>query len=310
MTQNQTMQPSFFIVGAAKAGTTTLYHALAIHPEVFLSPRVKETNYFALNGAPAAYTDCGAREVNATSVHKSEAYRALFRDAGDRICGEVCPSYLYYPQAAAAIHVAHPTAKIIMCLRDPVDRAFSAYRHMQSIGSERAPNFEAALALEEEHIRDNWQFIAHYLACSSYYRQVKRYFDLFGPENVLVVDFEDLKRTPIQVLNRIEHFIGASPTHGDSDIATKNRTIVIKNRVARRCISTLNASRVVLRPFIPKRYRHYLRDRIYSLFSTKSEPLSLATRVQLDEAFAPDVAALEALIGTRFPRWLKSQRVS
>ncbi len=130
-------KPDFFIVGAPKCGTTTLYAYLSGHPEVFM-PAVKEPNYF-LEGPAQLGLD-------------EPSYLALFRDAGsaDR-AGEATPMYLYCESSPAKIKAFNPDAQIIIMLRNPVDFMFSLHNHqLQAMHGEDLPRFEEALAAEPE----------------------------------------------------------------------------------------------------------------------------------------------------------------
>src|SRR5882672_9220913 len=113
--------PNFFIVGAPKAGTTSLYYYLSHHPEVFMSP-VKEPNFFS-------YDETVKQNLyhKEKGVGKFEEYRQLFASSNGhhKAIGEASVSYLFYPSVPQRIHELVPKAKIIISLRNPVERAYS-----------------------------------------------------------------------------------------------------------------------------------------------------------------------------------------
>ena len=119
--------PNFLIIGAMRAGTTSLYHYLKQHPQVYMSP-VKEPRFFALEGEkpdPGRPTD--ERLMN-HSITDIEAYRALFQAVSkETAIGEASPLYLYSPKAPERIRHYIPDAKLIAVLRDPVERAYSHF---------------------------------------------------------------------------------------------------------------------------------------------------------------------------------------
>src|SRR5215218_4707583 len=120
--------PNFLIIGAGKSGTTSLYHYLGQHPEVFMSP-MKEPKFFCFEGERPNFRGPGDdEEINRKCVTTIDAYRALFDGvACEKAVGEASSMYLYYPKAPERIdhHVAG--VRLIAVLRNPVDRAYSSY---------------------------------------------------------------------------------------------------------------------------------------------------------------------------------------
>ena len=176
------MKVDFFIVGAPKAGTTSLYHYLNEHPQVEMSLQ-KEPNYFsdkAIQSQDLYY--------NKNRIDTEEKYNRLFNfQKKDVIFGEGSVSYLFYPAVAQEIKKYNPIAKIIIMLRNPVDRAFSHYLMDFRLGlvSER---FEDVF-----HEKQGLKFQQYFLL-GNYYSQVKRYIDEFSKENVHLIWYSDFKK--------------------------------------------------------------------------------------------------------------------
>ncbi|MBZ8179774.1 sulfotransferase family protein [Oscillatoria salina] len=195
-------QPNFFIVGAAKSGTTSLWMYLKQHPEIFMPKRIadKEPSFFChLYG----YSDF-------------DAYLRLFADVKEeKAIGEASHAYLTSPESAAWIKKVYPQAKIIIVLRNPVDRAYSLYNWMISAGYEWIDSFEKALNSEEERLNNQYfkhnnpQFYYNYLYFSSglYDLQVKRYLENFPRKKVKIILFEELKDNPVLTTQRIFNFL-------------------------------------------------------------------------------------------------------
>ncbi|RYX85302.1 sulfotransferase [bacterium] len=204
-----THSPNFIIIGAAKAGTTAIYHYLNQHPQVYLTP-LKETNYFALRGQQLNFQGPGDDlYVNRLSITAPEAYRAQFDGVRDEIAiGEASPLYLYHPLVAGRIHEELPDTKIIAILRDPVSRAYSAYLHLIRDGREPHRDFETAMNHEQQRIADNWEHIWHYVSMGRYYEQLQRYYDLFPAENIKTYLYRELLFDPRSLLHDIQRFIG------------------------------------------------------------------------------------------------------
>jgi hypothetical protein len=139
--------PDFFIIGAAKSGTTSLYEYLRGHPEIFISPR-KSPRYFAPDLATAGV---------AKNLHHGadrEAYLALFREARDeKRVGEASVRYIYSTEAPRLIHDFEPAARIVAMLRSPVDMMYALHNQRVSSGAEPITDFEAALAAEDQRLR-------------------------------------------------------------------------------------------------------------------------------------------------------------
>jgi len=197
--------PNFAIVGAARAGTTSLATWLAQHPELHLSA-IKETNFFArpdlgtagpgdhwLNTPPEFEPDGRMREAHFARIETWEEYLRCFTPAkaGARWFGEVSVSYAFYPAVAARIARANPACKIVFILRDPVSRAISNYSLFRSLGFESL-SLDEALAVEERRIADGYQFCWAYAGLSRYRRMIARYREHFPAAQIHVAKFEDL----------------------------------------------------------------------------------------------------------------------
>ncbi|MCI0682827.1 MAG: sulfotransferase domain-containing protein [Gemmataceae bacterium] len=204
--------PDFVILGGMKCGTTTLYETLVQHPRIVRAQH-KETHYFDQN-----------------CVHGLWCYRAVFPLApymlaqklirgGPVLTGEATPYYLFHPHVPGRLHAVLPHAKLIVLLRDPVERAYSHYRH--NLVRQLEPlSFEQALAAEDERLRADRQRIERneplsrnhrnfsYVARGIYADQLAAYFDLFPRSQALVLKSEDYFANPAQVLPRLLEFLG------------------------------------------------------------------------------------------------------
>jgi hypothetical protein len=184
------------MIGAQKAGTTTLESLLVRHPEV-AGGRRKETDYFDLN-----YT----RSLN--------WYRAHFplRMLAPTAVGEASTGYLFHPEAPERVHKLLPETKLIALLRDPAERASSHYHQTRAWGFEEL-SFEAALRQEPErlaHDRRSWMLFS-YASRGLYADQLERWLDLFPSEQLLVLLTDDLASDPSAVVRRCFEHIGVEP---------------------------------------------------------------------------------------------------
>src|SRR6516225_5288616 len=194
--------PNLFLVGAPRAGTTTLYRMLASHPLVCMNT-IKEPNYFAKDILTSEFQRArGVLGVKRDElVHNRwegthfayvpdwETYQSLFRGGkGEVVFGEASTLYLQSKAAASEIRSGCPDAKIVMVLRHPVERAFSEYRMNLAIGYTRSTFCED---IQREMHAD--LPAGGLIAGSLYYSAVSRYLHTFGRERVLIFLYEDLE---------------------------------------------------------------------------------------------------------------------
>jgi hypothetical protein len=203
--------PDFLLVGAPKAGTSALHKALAGHPELFL-PAVKEPKFFLTDGPPPA-SGGGPGDVETWGEHvwKQADYEALFDPAppGART-GEGTVFYLYDLDAQQRIHDLVPDARLIAVLRDPVERAHSNWAHLRSAGLEPEADFLVACGLENERRDAGWAHFWHYVAEGRYGEQVEHLLELFDREQVLLLDYDDLRVAPVATADRVCDFLGVA----------------------------------------------------------------------------------------------------
>lgn len=205
--------PNFLIIGAAKAGTTSLYRYLDQHPQIYMSP-IKEPNFFALEGQPLDFCGPGdAQYIRRFSVTDPDAYEALFAGVRDEVAvGEASALYLYSP--AAPVNICHyaPQMKLIAILRHPVERAYSAFLHLLRDEREPLTDFSCALGAEETRVRRGWEHIWHYRRMGFYAEQLWRYYRHFGRDQIRVYRYEELRDEPERLTADIFEFLGVDPS--------------------------------------------------------------------------------------------------
>jgi hypothetical protein len=288
--------PNFLVIGANKAGTTSLHRYLGEHPDVFVSA-VKEPSYFAVAGAPARAErdlDPAERRSRALMVQTEAEYRALF-DAvdGERAIGEASTAYLSSTRAPERIAAAIPDAKLIAVLRQPAERAFSAYAMHVSWGVEPL-SFPDAIAAElaDDRVGGLWR---HYLPSGFYARHLQRYLAVFPAEQLRVGLSEDLGRDPQAFVGDLFEFLDVDPTFAP-DITSRHhvtRAPSPLDRVPRRL-------RRATHRLIPARARRTVRTRTSRLLEFPT-----ATREQLNELYRDDILLTQALIGRDLSAWLE-----
>lgn len=280
--------PNFFIIGAAKAGTTALYHAVRQHPDVYMSP-AKEPFYFASDGRPPTSTGPPGGAFRHSRVWRSHEYLALFEGVnGEHAIGEASTVYLFSATAASRIRRNVPGAKLVALLREPAYRAYSHYWFMVNLGIERAPTFEEALALEEERLQAGWWPGVAYSANSLYHAQLSVYFDLFQRDQMRVYLYEDWRASPGAVLADLFAFLEVDPGF-EPVLAERNRS---------RAPRHADLHRLALSGRVPGLRR--LDERFNS---TALPPMRPETHRRLAERYRDDIGRLETLIGRDLSHW-------
>ena len=293
--------PNFFIVGAAKSGTSSLFHYLDSHPDVFMS-RVKEPHYLCSDFFPDDFTGPGDEGFSENTCRNREDYLQLFESgASVPVRGEASVYYLLYPGVAERIHELNPDAKIVMVLRNPVDRAFSAYLHTTRDGRETL-SFEDALAAEQSRRDQGYQPLWWYREAGLYSEQVKRYLKVFPDDQMRIFLYEDLQDTAT-VVREILTFLGVDTEVQIDTSIHHNASGVPKSRWLYQFFSDKHPVKEMLKPFFPKSIRHKLGEKAKSMVLEKTT-MKPSTRRRLTEYFQPDIGRLEALIGRDLSPWL------
>lgn len=290
--------PDFFLVGAPKSGTTSLFRYLIQHPSVFVP--VKETQFFA--DYPSAL---GPSDL--------DEYLALYEGcpAGSR-SGDLSSWYLPSVHAARKIHALNPAARIAMILRNPINRAYSHWykRRVYRGGVEHEPlretlSFEEALEAEDQRIREGWGVGFQYVTAGLYSEQILRYLRTFPTERVRVYLFEDLVQDPDRLCRDFFAFLEIDP---DRPIRTEevfNRTVRHRSRVLARLVSGSFPGRSFLKRVLRGRSRH-VKQRLARLNADCPPAMRPRTRAQLVERFHPDIERLERIVGRDLGHWLSS----
>lgn len=286
-------KPNFFIVGAAKSGTTSLANYLGQHPSVYLSP-VKEPFYFV--------NDYGMKDYN--------EYLSLFRRAGDaRVIGEASTGYLFDKTSATNISKSLPGSKVLMILRNPSDMAHSLWRHMSARGNENL-SFEMSITDSQREFRKGMTFMEAcvgwwcnylYLERGLYCGQVKRYLHAFPRDNVKICIyekfFEDLETSCREIFGFLGIDMGFVPRFKKLNEGGVARSAFIRKVISRKYPT--------LRSIVPLRERTWLRLFVQKMNLTKEKisPLKLETRNWLESFFRDDITCLERILGQEIPQW-------
>lgn len=216
--------PNFFVIGVVKGGTTSLYHYLKQHPDIYLPP-IKETNYFSRSDIDESkftneyridvelkldqyFADGMPEEIHIAHINEKEEYERLYFPVHEEnAIGEISNSYAICPSAAEAIKSYNPNAKIIALLRNPISRIWSHYIMNLRDAKVSKPDFIFEVQHDFNSKMKGWGISHQYIELGLYYQQVKRYLDVFGKEKCLFLLYEDFRDNPNEVLAKICKFL-------------------------------------------------------------------------------------------------------
>jgi len=303
--------PNFFIVGAPRCGTTSLFNALGNHPDVFCCP-VKEPNYFATdrNAKPWVVESARRRGVmlaqgepclpaapRVATTLDCQTYLSLFNAwSGQPAIGEASTAYLMSADAASAIARCQPDAVIIVVLRQPVERAQSEYLMHAQLGRSKA-DLDAVLAGQAKTFDDERDSVATIIEGSFYAPQIRRYLEVFSRDKILFLLFEDVIADPRAVLRRVFEHIGVDPAKAAHvELARENLSRAVRLPWLNKLLLGSGLRDMILH-LMPARLRRSLGRRYYAAGSVVRPPISL-------EIFRSDIEQTAQLIGRDLSHWL------
>lgn len=305
--QDGVARPTFLVIGAMRAGTTSLYQILRSHPSVFMAS-VKETNFFAFSeGKTDLPLDPQAEAtLLANSITSVDKYVALFEGSGSaKVTGEVSPSYLFSPGAAARIMDCLPEAKIVALLRDPVERAYSAYLRRSGVSTDPGSFMTAA---ETEHRKFlSGERLPHYplIVGSMYAGHLDRFLSAIPASQLWVRIFEDFWSHPDAAFAELQSFLDIQPfRHG---IPRLNRSGVPRYRRIDKVLRSGARVKGLIKTRLPARTVRSLvnlKQRIEDWSLSRPETLPAGMRTHLIERyFEEDIQKTERMLGRDLTRW-------
>ena len=289
-------KPNFLIVGAAKAGTTSLSKYLGEHPEVYIS-KIKEPRFLITDTIKGISKEDPSRDyLLSNSVLNIKDYLLLFKDRKEKVLGESSVHYLYHNVEAISNIKKHlgDKVKIIIVLRNPVDRAISNWRYQDK-------DFlvlKEALNIEKTRIEKGYNSFWFYTELGFYYEQVKSYIDNF--ENTKVVLFEDLIKNTESVMTELYKFLNVDSSYKNENFKKHNHSTVSitpKHQSLKYLLNTQNRvntfKKLVKNKVIPKK-----------LYFEKSELITDNDVDFLKGLYKEDIKKLQKLINQDLLNWL------
>lgn len=278
--------PNFFIVGATRSGTTSLYEYLNHPPEVFMSS-IKEPAFFSVS-------------INRRKpIQNKEEYLKLFSKARiDQPIGEASTRYLIDPKSAAMIKDHVPKAKIIISLRDPVERAFSSYLYYLIREKKEPFNIIMEKSMKTDLNDDYLLYLV--IKGGMYYEQVKRYIEIFGNDSVKIIFFEEFISDVRNQFKDILKFLGVESEPPEIVNTVFNEYKKPKNKISKFLLSFDDfVWKMGIKSVLPLPNRKNLESRF--LKSAKKPIMSKEERLRLIDYYQDDVKKLRELLQRNLP---------
>ena len=293
--------PNLLIVGAAKSGTTSLHNYLKQHSDIFMSDH-KEPHFFINN-------EIGTNRIP-NGISKYDDYIALFKNSESyKYRGESSTMYLQFPDISIKNinKYLNDNVKIIIMLRNPVERAFSGYQHVKRYNVMENLDFEDAIKQCENRyfINTNFTPASRYINIGLYYNMVKKFQANFG-ENMHIVIYDDFIADTQNELSKIFSFLNIS----DFVINTNEKYMVggwqWKNSFLKKLFLKKNLLNKFIRFILPfQSFKKILRNRLVQVFSTPVVKMKDTTKSSLQNLYKEDLKKLSTIIDRDLKIWLK-----
>jgi len=281
--------PNFIIFGTRKAGTTSLYHYLSQHPEIYMTPH-KGTRFFL--------TEPGSiKQKNNSLVNSLEKYSKLFSDAkinNSKAIGEASPSYMYSKEACRRIKDTLPNVKLIASLRNPVDITYSYYQ------------MQMRRVKPKEQVQIDMDNVTRWSDPGLYFKYLREYFDVFKDAQIKIIIFEEWVKQPYSSLIDIFQFLEVDEKFIPNLSIQYNTGGVARNRIVAYLLRNKHSLNI-LKPYIPETLRIQV-NKLISRNMKKLPPLKPELQQYLKEYYREDILLLQDLIDKDLSIWLSEKR--
>jgi hypothetical protein len=294
--------PDFLVIGAMKAGTTALWSALRSHPLIFMSA-VKEPGFFAYCNKRPAFNCPGSEHVLSLIVCDEMEYQNLFAPCpATHKAGEASAVYLDTPDAPANAFERIPNAKLIVMLRDPVERAFSNWVYFRQKGIEDCSNFEKALSQEEKRLQAGWRSGWGYRRKGFYGEQLDRWLSVYPKKSLLILFYEDWLKEPNLTLNKIFRHLDIPELHSIA-INRENKSSLPRSGDLQRVIMGDNPFRTFARRYLPLWARDAIMWPMLKINLGPKPKLDPDLKKRLAKEFETQIHRVEEITGRNLNAW-------
>jgi hypothetical protein len=294
------MLPNFFIAGVSRSGTTSLYHYMSQHPLIDF-PELKEPRYFSHGSVVLPQKGPGDYTVDQKLVATWDDYCAIYEGLENTFIGDASSEYLYnYKSVIPETLKRLGDIPIILMLRNPVDRSYSAYNNLVRDGRETLP-FEQALEKEEERKEANFDEMWHYTSVSKYSKSVDAFKANFSKVKVLI--FEEFIENPEKYVAEIFDFMGAPQLERVNTAITYSKSGKPKSKLITLLFGRNSSLGNTIRNIVFSILGRTNVEKLGKHFMSENKELSKDIRIRLFEYFASDIEELEKVLGRDLNLW-------
>ena len=287
-------KPNFIIAGFPKCGTTSLHHYLGEHPEIYM-PAQKELHFFTCDILSKLHKGPKDIIVKKTQINSSEKYLNFYKSVRNEIAiGDASPSYINYPSQFKKIKEYLNDPKVIIILRDPIDRAYSNYLHLKREHRETL-TFEEAIFKEVERKTNKYSDFWYYKFNSTYYDKIIKAKETFS--NVLILTSEELSNNGEATLKNVYKFLEVDDTFKlNRKFNNFNKGGHFKENIFTKIIFQPSTLKNIIKKFIkPTPFLKIIISKIANIFSKKTQIVDDESLKYLKKYFKKEVENLETL---------------
>jgi hypothetical protein len=296
------IKPNTFLIGAQKAATTSVYNWISQHPDVCGPESIKDYPFFIKD----EFYNKGVKSMETEYVE--EGY------SNQKIVLQGSVQYMFFQKAIERIHTFNPHSKLIVVLRNPVDRAISAYTYFKKLNIESL-SFSEAIAEESVRLKGDLRTVSDltYISHGYYFKQLSNIYKKFQKEQVLVLFFDDVNNEPHRTMRKVFKFLDISenfePNFKRLNVTGSVRFNLLQNLIFNKSKTKRILVDTLIDPFIPLHKRTKLRWR-FKEWNTKKEKgnkdvLYGSERAELKDRFMEDIKKLEMLLEVDLNHWKK-----
>ena len=285
--------PNFLIIGAPKAGTTSLYHYLQQHPDIQFA-EMKEPKFFSfgLNGVDFRGHEKGVNLIERTTITDLTSYLQLFNSLTAKNIGEASPNYFHFKGAEEKIYEFIPDVRMVLILRNPIERIYSDWKHNVRMGWEPVKNFKRVLEITPKRMECKKTLPYYdYLNKGCYASHLKRFYKFFKKEQIKIIFYEDFKKETNHICNEIISFLGI-----DQEYTFRTDKVYMKSNFTPKSMRLFKLTKRI------KKYSPRL-TRVLNFLNSIPEELGDREKIFLFEYYKDEIEELEKLIGRNLPEW-------
>jgi len=309
--------PNFFLVGAVKAGTTAFYNMLKNHPDVYMSP-IKEPNFFSQadmqNNLYAIHYRRSVtfglsrylkgkmnNSIHIADVRTWEDYCCLFKNVRyEKAIGEASNSYLFCPSAPSKLAIRFPEAKILMILRNPVERAWSHYLMNRKLGHSVEHDFQEEFQRDTDADLQGWGVTSNYYKLGLYAEQLQRFLTVFPRQKIKVILYDDFRHSPGTTLTETFKFLAVEPKYF-TPLPTKTNSAALPRWPTLYAYLIRSKPASLVRHRIPNPMKKIIEN---VLFTHSNLPeLGPSVKRKLIDLYDSDIGQLSKMLGRNLDHW-------